>query len=277
MFDDMLKSILSFVTHRLFIIFVLVSLMFGLLVNKIFTAQIVNGEKYLKDFELRITQERKIPATRGNIYDRNGKLLAQNKLAYSVMIDDSFEVKDKNEMLFKLIKIIEKNHDKIISEFPIIINENNELAFNGSEASIKQLKKSISEASKKDLSEKIEQMSAEEILNYLSQEKFFDIDQKKYNKQEIIKILTLRFALWKNRYHKYQQVIIAKDINQSTLAHIKEHSTEFPGVEIIQDSIRYYNNPEYFAHIIGYIGQISEDELTKLDSQGKDNYDGYKI
>ena len=72
----------------------------AMLIYRIFVLQIVNGESYLENFQLKIKKERQIPATRGNIYDRNGKVLAYNELAYSVTIEDVYESgKTKNRDL----------------------------------------------------------------------------------------------------------------------------------------------------------------------------------
>lgn len=48
----------------------------GILIHRVFTLQIIEGETYLNSFELKTKKERSIDAVRGNIYDRNGVLLA---------------------------------------------------------------------------------------------------------------------------------------------------------------------------------------------------------
>ncbi len=68
----------------LIVIFILTS---SILVGRLFYLQIVRGEDYLENYELQIRKTRDIAATRGNIYDRNGNLLAYNELAYSVTIE----------------------------------------------------------------------------------------------------------------------------------------------------------------------------------------------
>ena len=79
-----------------------------------FQLQIVNGEAYYNDFQLRIKKERTLPATRGNILDRDGNLLAYNELAYSVTIEDVYEsgrIKNANlnQTIRRLITMIEAN------------------------------------------------------------------------------------------------------------------------------------------------------------------------
>ena len=63
----------------------------AVLVYRLFDLQIVNGESYLDNFRLMIEKVKTLEGTRGNIYDRNGNLLAYNELAYSVTIEDVYE------------------------------------------------------------------------------------------------------------------------------------------------------------------------------------------
>ena len=98
----------------------------GILIHRVFTLQIIEGETYLNSFELKTKKERSIDAVRGNIYDRNGVLLAYNALAYRVKIEDVFEPgRKKNENLnntiLRTIAIIEENHDNLVNDFNIII------------------------------------------------------------------------------------------------------------------------------------------------------------
>ena len=91
MFSSFKENFVKVITSRLFVLTLLLLGMSGILINRIFTLQIVNGETYLNDFQLRIKRERSIASTRGNIYDTNGELLAYNELAYSVTIEDVYE------------------------------------------------------------------------------------------------------------------------------------------------------------------------------------------
>lgn len=67
---------------------------------------------------------------RGNIYDKNGELLAYSELAYSVVIEDcgyydSTKVRNEtlNEIIAKTISIIEENGDNLNFDFPIEYTE----------------------------------------------------------------------------------------------------------------------------------------------------------
>lgn len=73
-------------------IFGFIFLMFGMVVAKIFYIQTVEHEKWEKlSSENRTSNTRAIPATRGNIYDAQGRLLASSIPQYTLHIDTRVE------------------------------------------------------------------------------------------------------------------------------------------------------------------------------------------
>ena len=113
MFDEFRDKIISFITSRLTVFTLLFFLLGGILIYRCFELQIVQGQQYLDEFVLEIEKTRDIPSTRGNIYDRNGNVMAYNELAYSVKIEDVFESgrsknANLNEIIYSLIQMIEK-------------------------------------------------------------------------------------------------------------------------------------------------------------------------
>ena len=69
------ESLFDMVTSRLLLLFIIFIAMAAVLIYRIFDLQIVNGESYLNNFQLKIQKEKIIEGTRGNIYDRNGRLM----------------------------------------------------------------------------------------------------------------------------------------------------------------------------------------------------------
>ena len=87
---DRIKEAAEYVMRsRLITLIIVFCLTSSILIGRLFYLQIVRGEDYLSNYELQIRKEEEIPGTRGNIYDRNGNLLAYNELAYSVTIEDT--------------------------------------------------------------------------------------------------------------------------------------------------------------------------------------------
>ena len=102
MFENIKEVFRMFFKSRLAVAAVLMTVLFGVLLWRVFYLQIVKGEKYQDNYTLKIVKERTLNSTRGNIYDRNGELLAYNELAYSITIEDngSYSSTDKkNESL----------------------------------------------------------------------------------------------------------------------------------------------------------------------------------
>ena len=87
MFDEFKDKIIGILTSRLTVFTLVFCLLGGILIYRCFDLQIVQGEQYLEEFVLEIEKTRDITSTRGNIYDRNGNVLAYNELAYSVKIE----------------------------------------------------------------------------------------------------------------------------------------------------------------------------------------------
>lgn len=135
MFERIKERVIVILTSRLTVMVLVVLAMSGILAYRLFNLQIVRGAEFLEDFILQSKKTREVAAARGNIYDRNGELLAYNELAYSVKIEDVYETgRNKNRLLntniYKLIKLIEKNGDDVITDFGIVLDENGEFAFN---------------------------------------------------------------------------------------------------------------------------------------------------
>lgn len=259
-------------------------LLFSILVGRLFHLQIVKGQSYLEDYTLQIQKTRTIQGTRGNIYDRNGKLLAYNELAYSVTIEDNGEYqtisqknKELNKMITKIIDIVESNGDSVISDFDIVLDANNEYQFSMTNETQRLRfvadvfgKKTIDE-----LDSKQSGMSAAEIIDYLCTDKTYGygIDQEKLEKAEVLKLVNIRYAIGLNSFQKYIPTTVAEDVSEETVAGIMEHLDELQGVDVAEKSLRRYTDSKYFANIIGYTGQISQEEYNALSDEEQEKYD----
>lgn len=276
---------------RLIILAVVFLILGGVMTWRIFDLQIVNGSQTLEDFTLKIQKERSIPSTRGNIYDRNGKVLAHNELAYNVTIEDVFESGSKknerlNETLLKLIQIIEKSGDKIDSDFSIIIDEDGKYAYTVSDTRLTRFRADIyGYADPGDMSYQEETSTAEEMMEYLAGYSRYGVGKSSdpanprdsfvlgegYTKKEILQIVTIRYAMSANSYQKFIPTTVATDVNTMTVASILENLESLPGAAIEEDTIRVYEDSIYFAHLLGYIGKISQEELESLNAEAADS------
>ena len=79
------SGIAEVLKSRLFVAVIVFCIMSAVLIQRIFYLQIVKGQEYVENYKLQIQKTKDVEGTRGNIYDRNGKLLAYNELALSLI------------------------------------------------------------------------------------------------------------------------------------------------------------------------------------------------
>lgn len=74
---------------------------------------------------------------------------------------------------------------------------------------------------------------------------------------EIVRLLNTK------GYYGYQPVPIATHVPEKVAALIAEHQDEFPGVTTERVPIRVYPEGKMAAHVLGYVGPISEEQLER--------------
>ena len=120
-------------TTVLLLVFILMAFV---LVRQLFDLQIIQGENYINEFQTRTTKTRVLKSTRGNIYDKNNKLIASNVLSYSLTFEDNGtydSTRQKNLTLngvaYKVLKILAENGDQLSNSFHIKLDKDGNYAF----------------------------------------------------------------------------------------------------------------------------------------------------
>ena len=91
---------------------------------------------------------------------------------------------------------------------------------------------------------------------------------KEISKYEVRSILGLLNQINSQGYMAYQPINIAYGIKDKTVAKIEENLSYVPGISISIEPVRYYPEGKTAAHILGYIGKISQDnEIEKYINQ----------
>lgn len=287
MFDkikDFLSNIMKSRLNLLVIIFCVLSLV---LIHKLFVLQIVNGQDYLNNYTLSIRKTKEIQGTRGNIYDRNGEILATNRLAYTVQIEDNGSYDDQeqkneiiNDTVNTVIDMIEKNGDTLNSDFGITIGTDGKYEFQYAKGAKRSrfLADVYGYATIEELEEKgLKDSSPQDVMDFLCANERkggygFGINQKKLSKERVLKITIVRYGMHLNSFQKYIPTIISSDVSAETVAAIKENMHELPGISIGEETIREYPDSKYFASILGYTGKISQEEYDALSKEKKEKY-----
>ncbi|UMZ72871.1 penicillin-binding protein 2 [Natranaerofaba carboxydovora] len=167
---------------RLIGFFVISFLILLALMSRLFYFQIVHGEHYQAVSEENRMRRVNIPPPRGEIFDRQGTVLARNSPGYTVSLMD----------------VPEQDEDDFIDELS-------------------------------------------EIL---------DIDRE-----------TIEARMTSQRYRRFEPVPLKSDVDYETVSYLEEKRTEFPGVVIEVAPTRNYPDGKYASHLLGWMGEISREEL----------------
>lgn len=67
---------------------------------------------------------------------------------------------------------------------------------------------------------------------------------------------------------RYSSIMLRNNLNETEASWFAAHAWRFPGVELKARWVREYPQGETAAHVLGFVGRISEDDLQHLDEQG---------
>lgn len=268
-FDYCLSLLKSRLVPLVLVFIVLVSV----LVTRLFSLQIINGESYAANLTESIKKTTSVAATRGRIFDRNGVLLAYNELAFAVKISDSGTYPDNetknatiNNSINKTLDIIESKGDKFSNDFQITYAGNGLYQYTVSGNSLLRFQRDSYGASTiAELTDEQKNSSANDMINTLCER--YGINQDDYTPEHILEIINLRLSMSANSYNRYISFTIANEVSDETVAAILERSGELAGVTVEQQYIRKYVDSVYCSQILGYTGTISSSELETLKAQ----------
>ena len=280
---DILRELLQkLINSRLFMLALIFTTMFAVLIFKLFNLQIVSGEKYMEDYVKLTKKEVSIPGTRGDIYDCNGNLLAYNEPAYSVTIQDIGAYPNyasMNAMLLRLVRILKKHECPDQGKLEIGMDENGHMVYTSSSETARKRflrdyygRRSVDELNDED-GKYPTAVSAYDLFDQLR--KKYKLDEMKDERgnplilsdEEALDIVNIRYTMSLSAYKRYEAITITPYVDEETMTEIMEHTDVLRGVDIEESTIRKYNDSIYFAPIIGYTGRMQEEQLEALQKK----------
>lgn len=259
---------------RLIFLNITAVVLFLVLLIRLYNLQVLKAqEDYVATgSSVKTMQTRYMESARGEIYDRNGNLLAYNVQSYSIVMTNSALTAtnaQKNEMIVKLLKILDEYGYEPEMSFAIEQDENGKLVFNVSGNAELRFKKNAYGLQRiSDLTEEQKNATAEEVYDFLKNGSknvtMFSIPDE-YPTDLALKVMMFRYTLF-NLYPQYTQFTVCSNVDERLIAIIMENAGELPGVEIKQQTSRVYNDSTYFAHILGYTGMMNEDEAEEMNA-----------
>ncbi len=71
-------------------------------------------------------------------------------------------------------------------------------------------------------------------------------------------------------YESTQSIAISRGLSPAQTTALAEYASELPGVRVEAEAIRNYPNGDLAAHVIGYTGEIDEEEFDQMQNDGQD-------
>ncbi len=274
-------------------------------VVRLFDLQIVKGSNYEAQANQRLVRAYSITAPRGEIVDKKGRPIVENKMGYTVRIQKvDIPEEELNSVLCETAYLVGSFGSEIESLFPVVINPNTDkldfdfdIEKNGGTRKVEGAKLSdyyvprekttysddedrtptkeeIEEAKKKKeesianwrKENKLEEYETpDEILEYYSHKYRLSSE---YNENETLVITAIRYAMEKNKFSEKNPYVMAYDIDEYAVQQLKEQFMDFPGVEVAIEPIRSFSYGTMAAHILGRTGRIYAEEYAELKDQG---------
>ena len=264
---DVAQYIYRFITHRILWLFIVSVALFGLLLLQLFELQIVQAYTFLPTPPVTHEVTVPIPALRGTIYDRHGRPLAANRLVFVAKIDPSVGFGITNEALLELSRLFERNGEQYVDSFPISLDP---FEFSEPTSAHQQFRW------KDDMAiPNPREATAEESFLYLRTQMGIDPEM---SHEDARRILNFRAKIFRERLFFLHDtsplpILIASDISQETVAAIAEMNAIFTGVYTDIQATREYPAGIYMSHIIGYLRQITAEDLAANEHLGYTHQD----
>lgn len=246
---------------------------FSLFVVRLFQWQIIDGQSYYDLANTTSSSYIKLTATRGEILDRDGNPLAQNRTCYNIVFDDTLIDHDRiNDIILELIGIMEETDTEWIDPLPIQLNEDGSYSFKEDYDSEIEFLKSSSMLHVNSYA------TADECMTQLIE--MFDC--KEYDPKDAIKIISVRYNMKKNLFDADSPYTFAQDISSDVMTVVNERTANMEGVRVDVTTIREYPDGALAPHIIGKTGPLTQEQYDAFKEDDnlfdlEDNLSGYSL
>lgn len=262
--------------RRTFALTILLVFIFSLFSLRLFQVQIVEGKAYAQLASRSSATQVSIPASRGEILDRNLNPLVVNRTSFSIVLDYGFfphgssddDQKKANDIILSLTGLLTSKGASWNDTLPISKTAPYQFE-DGRDNSISNLK------SKYRLSDTA---TADQCMAALA-EQFKATD---YTPEQQRTIIGVRYEIDIREFSLKNPFTFSSDISQDIYNILLENNSQYPGVNVQTTPVRQDVNGQTASHLIGTVGPIYADEYDSLkdkgyklnDTLGKDGIEG---
>lgn len=223
----------------------------------------------IKSFTYTVT----IPALRGDICDRNGKIITTNAQSYALAFDYWSMPADKSEanrsilIALEALKATNAEDKRTTDYFP----------FEGTYPELKWKSEALTEGTT--LNSRLrrvikrhdafdENMTDKEMIEwYVKRFAMLDSEgEPLYTNEQMTELLRVRYNMDAVDFGSYVQYHLADNVSLDTVSYVRERDAL--GMVFPRSTERQYNYPGYLSHILGSVGQITAETIDYYTELG---------
>lgn len=235
---------------RIFVLSSVFVCILGIFTVRLMRLQIVHGEDYLEQASSTVTVESTITAARGEIVDRYGRVIAGNRVGYVVSLNRLYlPDASLNSTLIHVVEILQENGESWSDSMPLSTTE--PWSFTGDDTAVSKMKTTLGLSSVATADNAWNQM----IRRY---------GLENYDTATQRTLCGIRYEMELREYSNVTPFTLASDVSIKTVTAIRERSQQLVGVEIVEESVRYYTDGTLIPHVLGTVGPIYKEEYEAL-------------
>lgn len=219
----------------------------------LYDLQIIQGEEYYNRSNELSTETSTVTATRGNIFDRYGRLMVGNTECYNLKIDTDklFANEDPNAVILELVELVESFGDSYTDDLPISMEPPFEYL-----EDMTEIQRTMLDAYyvRQELDPN---SSAVELMSYMRTR--YEIDNS-YTSEEMRIIAGVRYSINVRYAVNTADYVFVEDASMKLISSIMEQ--KLVGIDVERAYVRKYST-EYAAHILGYTGLMTQEEYER--------------
>ncbi len=254
-------------SFRVGVLILLIAVMAGIFGVRLYDVQVTQASQVDHTPSGSHTYRTRVTAARGEILDRNGKVLIGNRASYNLTLIYAivFSAENPNENLRKLTNLCNELGLEMTDHFPVTMEKPYTYTTDEYSSTWNSYFKAFLDERGWD-----SDISAPQLIRRLKDTYHLPAD---WTEEEARRVISIRYELDLRRWTSLPTYVLLNDVDSVSLAAITE--LNIPGVNVETSTVRQYNTT-YAAHILGRIGLMNaeEYEIYKEKDYAMDAYVG---
>lgn len=255
------------VLHRMLLLIAVACVIMGLYAMRLIFLQLVNGD----DFKAKATNTTDynftVTAARGDIVDSAGRRIATTATSYNVVLNKLLMGdRDLDTMLQQIVELLRENgeswNDTLLIGQPDAAGR---YAFTDDDSSASDQKQLADMKETLGLQQYATANDVMEMLVEKNELQGFSLEWQRV-------LAGIHYEMDRQAFSNVNNFVMAENVSAATVATIKEHSLQLPGVEIVETSARSYDQSDIIPAVLGRVGKITAEKWKVTDSNGQVTY-----